>query len=358
MLHSHTPVMSESCLTVWDWLSVLRLEQYSEAFRSAGLASLPQCRNLTPDTLDQMGITLPGHQRRILASLNKTHAKSDAQFDTNSYILPSERNQGSEETGPPKVLQRERPVPIPVEDKPKERLRDGETSMPIPKEREKPVARERQVHRMKEDSGEGGEKKPVPEQRQTAPGGEKEEEREGGGNGGKRRPVPKERTRFRSTATTDSDPSQVISQTADTSLPPVPPRSTPNCPPQCFTSPLSPSPPARTPASPKLDRHAVKTPTVQSRSVFHSSPTQTPTHAPLQPTEIPSAQTRPQTLAIQPPAHHLGSDGGRKASTASQIAPQSDDVIAPPLPPKVGTVPKGPPPIQHRLPAQSPRSHR
>ncbi|KAI4815708.1 hypothetical protein KUCAC02_005843, partial [Chaenocephalus aceratus] len=82
----------------------------------------------------------------------------------------------------------------------------------------------------------------------------------------------------------DCDPSQVISPTADPSLPPVPPRSTPNCPPQCFSSPLSPSSAAQTPVSPKLDRHAVKTPTV-------------------------------------------------------------------------GVVPKGPPPIPHRLPAHSPRTH-
>ncbi|KAK5929221.1 hypothetical protein CgunFtcFv8_010470 [Champsocephalus gunnari] len=350
--------MSESCLTVWDWLSVLRLEQYSEAFRSAGLASFQQCRNLTSETLDQMGITLPGHQRRILASLNKTHAKSDAQFDTYSYIVPLERDQRPEETEPPKVLQRERPVPIPVEDTPvpKEReLRDGETSRPTPRERNKPVPRERQVHRMKEESGEAEEKKPVPEQRQTAPREGKEEERDGGGDGERKRPVPKERTRFRSSAPDDCDPSQVISPTADPSLPPVPPRSSPNCPPQCFSSPLSPSSAAQTPVSPKLDRHAVKTPTVQSKSVFHSSPTHAP--LPLPPAETPSARTRPQTLDIQPPAHHLGSDGGRKTSPESPTAPQSDGISAPPLPPKVGVVPKGPPPIPHRLPAHSPRTH-
>ncbi|XP_033953865.1 arf-GAP with Rho-GAP domain, ANK repeat and PH domain-containing protein 1-like [Pseudochaenichthys georgianus] len=359
MLHSHTPVMSESCLTVWDWLSVLRLEQYSEAFRSAGLASFQQCRNLTSETLDQMGITLPGHQRRILASLNKTHAKSDAQFDTYSYIVSLERDRRPEETEPPKVLQRERPVPIPVEDTPvpKEReLRDGETSRPTPRERNKPVPRERQVHRMKEESGEAEEKKPVPEQRQTAPREGKEEERDGGGDRESWRPVPKERTRFRSSAPDDCDPSQVISPTADPSLPPVPPRSTPNCPPQCFSSPLSPSSAAQTPVSPKLDRHAVKTPTVQSKSVFHSSPTHAP--LPLPPAETPSARTRPQTLDIQPPAHHLGSDGGRKTSPEFPTAPQSDGISAPPLPPKVGVVPKGPPPIPQRLPAHSPRTHR
>uniref|UniRef100_A0A8C9YP28 ArfGAP with RhoGAP domain, ankyrin repeat and PH domain 1 n=1 Tax=Sander lucioperca TaxID=283035 RepID=A0A8C9YP28_SANLU len=270
-------LQTDSCLTVWDWLCVLRLEQYSEAFRSEGLATLGQCRNLTPDQLERMGITLPGHQRRILAN--------------------------------------------------------GETLRPTPREREKPVPRERHMAKMKEESGEGGEKKP--------------EERDGGIDGEKERPVPKERTRFRSSAPVDCDLNSLVSPTSDTSLPPVPPRSTPNCPPQRFTSPLSPSPPARTPASPKLDRHAVKAPAVHSRAISQSS-THDPTHAPLHPPNVPSALTRPQTLAIQLPAQLLGSDGGRKISPVSPTASHSDDINVPPLPPKAGAVPKGPPPIPHR----------
>uniref|UniRef100_A0A4W6F764 ArfGAP with RhoGAP domain, ankyrin repeat and PH domain 1 n=1 Tax=Lates calcarifer TaxID=8187 RepID=A0A4W6F764_LATCA len=209
------------------------------AFRSAGLATLRQCRNLTPDQLDQMGITLPGHQRRILASLRV----------------------------------------------------DGE----------------------------------------------------------RERPVPKERTKFRSNAPADCPPRPHVSPTSDTSLPPVPPRSTPNCPPQRFTSALSPSPPARTPGSPKPDRHAVKAPAEQSVSQS-STPLSTPTHTPT--------QARPQTLAIQPSAQHLVSDGGRKMSPVSPVASFSDDRNAPPLPPKAGGVPKSLPPIPQRCPAQSPRAHR
>uniref|UniRef100_A0AAX7UCG5 ArfGAP with RhoGAP domain, ankyrin repeat and PH domain 1 n=1 Tax=Astatotilapia calliptera TaxID=8154 RepID=A0AAX7UCG5_ASTCA len=69
---------SESCANVGEWLGVLRLEQYSDAFQSAGYATLQQCRSLTPEQLECIGITLPGHQRRILASLNKTHGNHDA----------------------------------------------------------------------------------------------------------------------------------------------------------------------------------------------------------------------------------------------------------------------------------------
>uniref|UniRef100_A0A3Q1C9K9 ArfGAP with RhoGAP domain, ankyrin repeat and PH domain 1 n=1 Tax=Amphiprion ocellaris TaxID=80972 RepID=A0A3Q1C9K9_AMPOC len=190
---------SESCVNVWDWLCLLRLEQYSEAFRGAGLATLQQCRNLTPDQLERMGITLPGHQRRILASLNKTHGNRDAHS-----------------------------------------------------------------HREK--------------------------------------PVPRERTKFRSGAPVDCQPSPLVSPTSDTALPPVPPRSIPNCPPQRFTSSLCPSPPAQTPGSPKTETHAVTAPALSNRPV---SPSSTPIQAPLHHPDIPSTQTRPQTLAIQPSAQHL-----------------------------------------------------
>uniref|UniRef100_A0A3B4T2W6 ArfGAP with RhoGAP domain, ankyrin repeat and PH domain 1 n=2 Tax=Seriola dumerili TaxID=41447 RepID=A0A3B4T2W6_SERDU len=353
MLHSHTSVMSqsESCTNVWDWLCVLRLEQYSEAFQSAGITTLRQCRNLTSDQLERMGITLPGHQRRILASLNKTHGNRDTQSNTHTHPLQSERDQRSEETGHTKVLLRERPVPVPVEEKPvlmQREKRDGERSRPTPREREKPVPKDRQVSRMKEENGEGEEKKPIPEQRQTVPRRRKEEERDRGIDGERERPVPKERTKFRPSAPVDCPSDPIFSPASDTSLPPVPPRSTPNCPPQRFTSTLSPSPPARTLGSPKLDRHEVKAPAVQSESQS-STTTSTPTHT--------STQTRPQTLAIQPSAQHVVSDGGRKTSPISPIASLSDDGNAPPLPPKVGGGPKGPPPIPQRFPAQSPGTH-
>uniref|UniRef100_A0A671W284 ArfGAP with RhoGAP domain, ankyrin repeat and PH domain 1 n=1 Tax=Sparus aurata TaxID=8175 RepID=A0A671W284_SPAAU len=243
--------MCESRVTVLDWLCVLRLEQYFEAFQSAGLVTLRQCRDLRPDQLEQMGITLPGHQRRILASLNKTHGKR------------------------------------------------------IDGEREKPV--------------------------------------------------PKERTKFRSNAQADCHPSSSLSSTSDPSLPPVPPRSTPNCPPQRFTSPLSPSPPARNAVSPKLDTHVAKAPAVSSRQASQNStptgtPTHTPTHAPLHPPNFPSAQARPQTLAIQPSAQHLGGDGRRTSLPGSPVASPLNDRNVPPLPPKAGATPKGPPPVPQRCP--------
>lgn len=341
---------SESCVNVWDWLRVLHLEQYSEAFRSAGLATLQQCRNLTPDELELMGIILPGHQRRILTSLSKTHGNQDTQFDTSSHHVQSEKDLRSEERSHTQVLQRERPVCIPVEEKPVPKQRDRETPRSIPGEREKPVPKERQACRMKEETEKAGEKKLVPEQRQTAFRQGKDDERNGGVDGERERPVPKERTKFRPSAPVDCPPLLVVSSASETTLPPIPPRSSPNCPPQRFTSALSPSPPPRTPNSPKPDRHVDKAPAVQSRPVTQSSsPTTTPTHTPT--------YARPQTLAIQPYAQPLVGDGERKTSPVT-TAVLSDNRDAPPLPKKVGGGSKGPPPIPQRSSAQSPSTHR
>lgn len=339
----------ESWETVREWLSVLRLEQYAEAFQSAGLVALQQCRNLTADQLECVGVTLPGHQRRILASLNKTHGNSDP----NSQHMQSEGGQRLADTEHSKVLPLlKRPLPNPMEEKAvfKEReKKDGETLRPTPREREKPVPRER-VSRMKEESGDGGERGPV--QRQTEPGGGNEEERDGGINGEKVKPVPKERTKFRPIAPADSHPSQLVSMTFDMSLPPVPPRSTPNCPPLRFTCPLT--HPCRPPVPPIPDRHALSASQSYNTS---STPNSTPTSAPhsLNP---PTSLTRPQTLTLQPPAQHSGGENGGKTSPISPIPSPSFEINAPPLPPKVGSFSKGAPPVPQRVSTQSPTLHR
>lgn len=329
---------------------MLRLEQYSEAFRSAGLGTFQQCRNLTGDQLERMGITLPGHQRRILASLNKTLGSGDP----HAQLLQSERDQRLVETGHAKVLSVERHMSIPGEEKtiPEEREKsNSEILRPTPREREKPVPMERQVSRMKEESEDGKEKKPVARQR-----GGKDKKRDGGIDGERERPVPKERSKFRPSTPVDYHACPVVCTTCDTSLPPVPPRSTPNCPPQRFTSPLSPSSAAPTTASPKPDRHALAT---QGRSASQSSTpvstvSYTPTHQSLHSVNTPSSQPRHQTLAIQP----CDGDGGRKTSPISPIASPSINKNAPPLPPKVGALSKGAPPIPQRVPAQSAAAHR
>ncbi|KAM3615695.1 uncharacterized protein V6R79_006329 [Siganus canaliculatus] len=347
MLHSQMSAMSqsESCGTVWDWLCVLRLEQYSEAFQTAGLTTLHECHNLTVDQLVEMGITLPGHQRRILTSLSKTLSNSEA-------LVQPERDQRLVEAEHAKVLLVDRPEPGPAEGVMENMV--GGAPQPTPREREKPLPKERQVSKMKEEAGAEGEKRPVPGQRHGPSRGRQEEERNGGTDEELEKPVPKERTKFRPSGQAECRQSSA-STSSDTSLPPVPPRITLNCPPQRFTAPLHPPPPPPTSVSPKLNRHAVKAPTIQTRSGSQSStPTHTPTHTPAHPPSFPSPQPRPQSLTIHPPAQHMDVDDGRKTSPLSPVDSPGSARSAPPLPPKVGLAPKGPPPVPQRVPAQSP----
>ncbi|KAM4742821.1 arf-GAP with Rho-GAP domain, ANK repeat and PH domain-containing protein 1 isoform 2-T2 [Anableps anableps] len=338
--------LSESSGKVCDWLSMLRLEQYGEAFQEAGLTTLQECQNLTADQLDRMGITLPGHQRRILASLNKMTAS----YDTYSSVVKPER---SEQMGRP-----ERPVPVPMQRKVEGDKMDGAIIRPAPRERDKPAPKERHVSNIQEKSSEEGDTKPVPLQRHSAPGRPTEEERSGALDEKRAKPVPKERTKFRSSPSVNCHSTPVVSPPSDTSLPPVPPRSTLNCPPQRFTSSLSSSPLAQHSGSLGLDQIVVVPPEVKCRSSTQkSTPTSTlvSMETPIQTPSIQSTQTRPQTLPIPLVTHPLGGDEARKVSPISLASSPSEDKNVPPLPPKVGS--KAPPPIPQRVPLQSPKTH-
>lgn len=308
----------ESFETVTQWLHVLHLEQYTTSFQRAGLATLHQCRSLTADQLECMGITLPGHRRRILASLIKTHAISEPQ------PIQLKKPQCLAQTGNDKAL----PGSIPKVENSicEERVKNDETGSPSLITRQKPVPRERQVCRTKEELGDVAEHKPMPKPRQMPPrtGKTSESGRE------REHPVPKERTKF---STNDSVKS---SSTFDTSLPPIPTRSTLNCPPVCFIPHLNPPAPNPTPVTPELKRQAPL-----ARGILCDQTADKP---------VLSSQT--QTLPIQPLTGHLSMDGVRKTPGAFI------DVQAPPLPPKVGVLPNCQPPISWDTLVQPNTDHR
>ncbi|XP_041918872.1 arf-GAP with Rho-GAP domain, ANK repeat and PH domain-containing protein 1-like isoform X4 [Alosa sapidissima] len=58
-----------SALPVSDWLAALRLEQYSAVFQDSGLVAVGDCVHLSNEQLEQMGVSLPGHRKRILGNL-------------------------------------------------------------------------------------------------------------------------------------------------------------------------------------------------------------------------------------------------------------------------------------------------
>ncbi|KAF4020412.1 hypothetical protein G4228_012163 [Cervus hanglu yarkandensis] len=55
--------------SVAEWLESIRMKRYILHFRSAGLDTMECVLDLTAEDLAQMGITLPGHQKRILYSI-------------------------------------------------------------------------------------------------------------------------------------------------------------------------------------------------------------------------------------------------------------------------------------------------
>ncbi|XP_016336893.1 arf-GAP with Rho-GAP domain, ANK repeat and PH domain-containing protein 1-like isoform X2 [Sinocyclocheilus anshuiensis] len=61
----------ESSQLVEEWLNALRLNQYCSVFQEVGLGTLWECQDLSSAQLQQMGVALPGHRKRILGSLHK-----------------------------------------------------------------------------------------------------------------------------------------------------------------------------------------------------------------------------------------------------------------------------------------------
>lgn len=55
--------------SVAEWLESIRMKRYALHFHSAGLDTMECVLDLTAEDLVQMGITLPGHQKRILYSI-------------------------------------------------------------------------------------------------------------------------------------------------------------------------------------------------------------------------------------------------------------------------------------------------
>lgn len=52
-----------------EWLESIRMKRYISNFRTAGLDTMESILDLTAEDLKQMGVSLPGHQKRILCSI-------------------------------------------------------------------------------------------------------------------------------------------------------------------------------------------------------------------------------------------------------------------------------------------------
>ncbi|XP_054888585.1 ephrin type-A receptor 4b isoform X2 [Poeciliopsis prolifica] len=68
-----TPEFSVS--TVDDWLDTIKMGQYKENFSSAGYVSLDSILYISVSELAKMGVTLAGHQKKILSSVQSLQAQ-------------------------------------------------------------------------------------------------------------------------------------------------------------------------------------------------------------------------------------------------------------------------------------------
>ncbi|CAH1777280.1 unnamed protein product [Owenia fusiformis] len=71
--------------TIEDWLKSFQLERYLSLFKDAGITELKQCIHLTEVDIDKLGITLPGHKKRLLMHLPKL---SDLSLDLDHILEP------------------------------------------------------------------------------------------------------------------------------------------------------------------------------------------------------------------------------------------------------------------------------
>ncbi|KAM6963135.1 ephrin type-B receptor 1-like [Aplochiton taeniatus] len=63
--------------SVEEWLGVLKMTQYRDSFLGSGFISLPLVTQLTPEDLQRIGVSLIGHQRKILTSVQTMRGQMD-----------------------------------------------------------------------------------------------------------------------------------------------------------------------------------------------------------------------------------------------------------------------------------------
>ncbi|KAM4727418.1 ephrin type-B receptor 4a [Anableps anableps] len=69
LLDQRAPLALSPCSSVGDWLRAIKMERYEDSFLQAGLNSVDQLAQITAQDLLHMGVTLAGHQRKILSSI-------------------------------------------------------------------------------------------------------------------------------------------------------------------------------------------------------------------------------------------------------------------------------------------------
>lgn len=61
--------------TIEDWLASIKMERYIPSFLQAGVVTMEQACHLTVRDLLNIGITLVGHQKKIMNSIQTLRAQ-------------------------------------------------------------------------------------------------------------------------------------------------------------------------------------------------------------------------------------------------------------------------------------------
>uniref|UniRef100_UPI0037E7A17E ephrin type-B receptor 4a-like n=1 Tax=Semicossyphus pulcher TaxID=241346 RepID=UPI0037E7A17E len=69
LLDQRAPLALSSCASVGEWLRAIKMERYEDSFLQANFNSVDQLAQITTQDLLHMGVTLAGHQRKILSSI-------------------------------------------------------------------------------------------------------------------------------------------------------------------------------------------------------------------------------------------------------------------------------------------------
>ncbi|CAG00582.1 unnamed protein product [Tetraodon nigroviridis] len=69
LLDQRAPLALSGCASVGEWLRTIKMERYEDSFLQAGLSTVDQLSQISTQDLLHMGVTLAGHQRKILSSI-------------------------------------------------------------------------------------------------------------------------------------------------------------------------------------------------------------------------------------------------------------------------------------------------
>ncbi|XP_072314574.1 ephrin type-B receptor 4b [Eucyclogobius newberryi] len=90
--HSSQPLLDQrpitrlsSCSSVSDWLRAIKMERYEQSFLQNGLTSLQEVSLITTQDLLRAGVTLAGHQKKILTSIQTLRCSDQPQTPTLLY---------------------------------------------------------------------------------------------------------------------------------------------------------------------------------------------------------------------------------------------------------------------------------